>query len=42
MKTFSAKAESVQRDWFVVDATNKTLGRLCSEIASRLRGKHKP
>jgi large subunit ribosomal protein L13 len=42
MKTFSAKAESVQRDWFVVDATNKTLGRLCSEVASRLRGKHKP
>ena len=42
MKTFSAKAESVQRDWFVVDATDKTLGRLCSEIASRLRGKHKP
>ena len=42
MKTFSAKAESVQRDWYVVDATDKTLGRLCSEVASRLRGKHKP
>lgn len=42
MKTFSAKAETVQRDWFVVDATGKTLGRLCSEVASRLRGKHKP
>ena len=42
MKTFSAKAESVQRDWFVVDATDKTLGRLCSEVASRLSGKHKP
>ena len=42
MKTFSAKGESVQRDWYVVDATGKTLGRLCSEIASRLRGKHKP
>jgi len=42
MKTFSAKSETVQRDWFVVDATGKTLGRLCSEIASRLRGKHKP
>ncbi len=42
MKTFSAKAESVQRDWFVVDASEKTLGRLASEIAHRLRGKHKP
>ncbi len=42
MKTFSAKADSVQRDWFVVDATGKTLGRLCSEVARRLRGKHKP
>lgn len=42
MKTFSAKAESVKRDWFVVDATDKTLGRLSTEIASRLRGKHKP
>jgi large subunit ribosomal protein L13 len=42
MKTFSAKAESVKRDWFVVDATNKTLGRLSTEIARRLRGKHKP
>jgi large subunit ribosomal protein L13 len=42
MKTFSAKPESVKRDWFVVDATNKTLGRLSTEIARRLRGKHKP
>ncbi|WP_395341351.1 50S ribosomal protein L13 [Ningiella sp. W23] len=42
MKTFVAKPESVERDWFVVDATNKTLGRLAAEIASRLRGKHKP
>lgn len=42
MKTFSAKAEEVNRDWFVVDAENKTLGRLASEIAHRLRGKHKP
>lgn len=42
MKTFSAKPESVQRDWFVVDASGKTLGRLASEIARRLRGKHKP
>ncbi|HVH33619.1 50S ribosomal protein L13 [Tahibacter sp. UC22_41] len=41
MKTISAKAETVKRDWYVVDATNKTLGRLCSEIALRLRGKHK-
>jgi large subunit ribosomal protein L13 len=42
MKTFSAKAHEVQRDWFVVDAADKTLGRLASEIARRLRGKHKP
>ena len=42
MKTFSAKAEEVRRDWFIVDATDKTLGRLCSELARRLRGKHKP
>lgn len=41
MKTYSAKAETVQRDWYVVDATNVVLGRLASEIASRLRGKHK-
>lgn len=42
MKTFSAKPAEVQRDWFVVDAAGKTLGRLASEIAFRLRGKHKP
>jgi large subunit ribosomal protein L13 len=42
MKTFSAKAESVKRDWLLVDANGKTLGRLCSELARRLRGKHKP
>ncbi len=42
MKTFSAKTHEVQRDWFVVDADNKVLGRLASEIAHRLRGKHKP
>ncbi len=42
MKTFSAKPEAVKRDWFVVDASGKTLGRLASEIARRLRGKHKP
>ena len=42
MKTFSAKAETAKRDWYVVDATGKTLGRLATEIATRLRGKHKP
>ena len=42
MKTFSAKPEEVRRDWYVVDATGKTLGRLATEIAHRLRGKHKP
>ena len=42
MKTFSAKPADVTRDWFVVDATGKTLGRLAPEIARRLRGKHKP
>lgn len=42
MKTFSAKAHEVNRDWYVVDADGKTLGRLASEIARRLRGKHKP
>jgi large subunit ribosomal protein L13 len=42
MKTFSAKAHDVVHDWFLVDATGKVLGRLASEIAHRLRGKHKP
>ncbi len=42
MKTFSAKPAEVRRDWYVVDADGKTLGRLASEIAHRLRGKHKP
>jgi len=42
MKTFTAKPESVQREWFVVDAEGKTLGRIATEIARRLRGKHKP
>lgn len=42
MKTYSAKPETVKRDWYVVDADGKTLGRLASEIARRLRGKHKP
>ena len=41
MKTFSAKTETVKRDWFVIDATDKVLGRLATEVASRLRGKHK-
>jgi large subunit ribosomal protein L13 len=41
MKTISAKNETVQRDWFLVDADGKTLGRLATEIARRLRGKHK-
>ncbi len=41
MKTFSAKPESVKRDWFVVDAEGKTLGRLATEVARRLKGKHK-
>ncbi len=41
MKTFSAKNETVKRDWYVVDAAGKTLGRLASEVAHRLRGKHK-
>ncbi len=39
--TVSAKAEDVKRDWFLVDADGKTLGRLATEIARRLRGKHK-
>ncbi|MDO8844023.1 MAG: 50S ribosomal protein L13 [Methylicorpusculum sp.] len=42
MKTFSAKPAEVKRDWYVVDAEGKTLGRLATEIARRLRGKHKP
>jgi len=42
MKTFSAKPQTVRRDWFVVDASGKTLGRLATEVARRLRGKHKP
>jgi large subunit ribosomal protein L13 len=41
MKTFSAKPHEVQRDWFVIDATDKVLGRLAAEVAQRLRGKHK-
>ena len=41
MKTFVAKPETVKRDWYVVDAEGKTLGRIATEIAHRLRGKHK-
>ena len=42
MKTFSAKPHEVQHDWYLVNAQGKTLGRLATEIARRLRGKHKP
>ena len=41
-RTFSARNEDVERRWFVVDAANRPLGRLASEVATRLRGKHKP
>jgi large subunit ribosomal protein L13 len=42
MKTFSAKPQEVQHDWYVIDATDKVLGRVAVEVARRLRGKHKP
>lgn len=42
MSTFNAKSETVQHNWYVVDAAGKTLGRLATEVARRLRGKHKP
>lgn len=42
MKTYSAKPYEVERDWFVVDAQNQTLGRLATRVATLLRGKHKP
>lgn len=42
MKTYSAKPGEVERKWYLIDATGKPLGRLASEIAKRLRGKHKP
>ena len=42
MKTFTAKSHEVKRDWYIVDATGKVLGRVAAEIARRLRGKHKP
>ncbi|HEY5682463.1 MAG TPA: 50S ribosomal protein L13 [Sulfuricaulis sp.] len=41
MKTFSAKQETIKRDWYVIDATGKVLGRVATEVARRLRGKHK-
>ena len=41
MKTFSARPQTVKRDWYVIDATDKVLGRLATEVARRLRGKHK-
>ena len=42
MKTFTATPSTIRRDWYVIDATDKVLGRLAAEIAHRLRGKHKP
>jgi large subunit ribosomal protein L13 len=42
MKTFMAKAETIEREWLIVDATGKSLGRLATEVATLLRGKHKP
>jgi len=42
MKTVSMRAQDVRRSWFIVDAEDKTLGRLATEVARRLRGKHKP
>ncbi len=42
MKTYMANAETINQDWYLIDAKGKTLGRLASELAKRLRGKHKP
>ena len=42
MKTFNAKKENIVKDWYVIDAEGQVLGRLATEIARRLRGKHKP
>ena len=42
MKTFSAKPHEVKREWYVIDAQDKVLGRVATEVARRLRGKHKP
>ncbi|MBL1141437.1 MAG: 50S ribosomal protein L13 [Proteobacteria bacterium] len=41
MKTFTATPSTIKRDWYIIDATGKTLGRLATEVARRLRGKHK-
>ncbi|MGQ9502587.1 MAG: uL13 family ribosomal protein, partial [Anaerolineae bacterium] len=42
MRTYSAKPQEIQREWFVVDAQGQTLGRLATQVATILRGKHKP
>ncbi len=42
MKTYIPRADDIRRDWYIVDASGKTLGRLATEVARRLRGKHKP
>ena len=42
MKTYTAKPQDIRREWFLVDAKDKILGRLATEVAHRLRGKHKP
>jgi large subunit ribosomal protein L13 len=42
MRTYTAKASDIQRDWVIIDATGKPVGRLCVEVAKILRGKHKP
>ena len=42
MKTYSVRKDEIEREWLVVDATNKVLGRLATEVAHRLRGKHRP
>ena len=42
MRTFSPKQNELNHDWFIIDASGKTLGRMATEIAHRLRGKHKP
>ena len=42
MKTYNATAQNVEREWFIIDAEGQTLGRLSTEVAHRLRGKHKP
>ena len=42
MKTYSANAQTAKHDWYLIDASDKTLGRLATDIANRLRGKHKP